>query len=79
VRQRGPGEILKSLKGPFPQIETMPAGGVTLEAIADFFKAGACAVGVGGESCDSTSMKQGRFDEIEELARQFPAAAAKAR
>ncbi len=75
----GGPKYIKSLKGPFPQIEMVPTGGVSLETIGDFFQAGACAVGIGGELCDATLMKQGRFDAIEERARQFLAAAAKAR
>jgi 2-dehydro-3-deoxyphosphogluconate aldolase / (4S)-4-hydroxy-2-oxoglutarate aldolase len=75
----GGPKYIKSLKGPFPQIEMAPTGGVTLETIGDFFRAGACAVGVGGELADATLMKEGRFGEIEERARQFLAAAAKAR
>jgi 2-dehydro-3-deoxyphosphogluconate aldolase / (4S)-4-hydroxy-2-oxoglutarate aldolase len=75
----GGAKYIKSLKGPFPQIEMMPTGGVTLETIGDFFKAGACAVGVGSELVDGALMKEGRFGEIEERARQFLAAAAKAR
>jgi 2-dehydro-3-deoxyphosphogluconate aldolase/(4S)-4-hydroxy-2-oxoglutarate aldolase len=75
----GGPKYIKSLKGPFPQIEMAPTGGVTLETIGDFFRAGACAVGVGGELADWTLMKEGRFGEIEERARQFLAAAAKAR
>jgi 2-dehydro-3-deoxyphosphogluconate aldolase/(4S)-4-hydroxy-2-oxoglutarate aldolase len=75
----GGAKYIKSLKGPFPQIEMMPTGGVTLETIGDFFKAGACAVGIGSELVDAGLMKDGRFGEIEERARQFLAAAAKAR
>jgi 2-dehydro-3-deoxyphosphogluconate aldolase / (4S)-4-hydroxy-2-oxoglutarate aldolase len=75
----GGAKYIKSLKGPFPQIEMMPTGGVTLETIGHFFKAGACAVGIGSELVDSALMKEGRFGEIEERARQFLAAAAKAR
>jgi 2-dehydro-3-deoxyphosphogluconate aldolase/(4S)-4-hydroxy-2-oxoglutarate aldolase len=75
----GGAKYIKSLKGPFPQIEMIPTGGVSLETIGDFFKAGACAVGIGGELVDATLMKEGRFGEIEERARQFLAAVAKAR
>jgi len=75
----GGARYIKSLKGPFPQIEMMPTGVVTLETIGDFFKAGACAVGVGSELVDGALMKEGRYGEIEERARQFLAAAAKAR
>jgi 2-dehydro-3-deoxyphosphogluconate aldolase / (4S)-4-hydroxy-2-oxoglutarate aldolase len=75
----GGAKYIKALKGPYPQIETIPTGGVSLETIGDFFKAGACAVGVGAELVDTTLMKQGRFDAIEERARQFLAAALAAR
>ncbi len=75
----GGAKYIKALKGPFPQIDMVPTGGVSLETIGDFFKAGACAVGIGGELVDGALMKQGRFDVIEERARQFLAAAAQAR
>ena len=75
----GGAKYIKALKGPFPQIEMMPTGGVTLDTIGGFFKAGACAVGVGSELADSTLMREGRFAEIEKRARQFLEAAAAAR
>jgi len=75
----GGAKYIKALKGPFPQIEMIPTGGVNLETAGDFLKAGACALGVGGELVDAKSIKDGRFDIIEERARQFLAAIAKAR
>ncbi|HMC62040.1 MAG TPA: bifunctional 4-hydroxy-2-oxoglutarate aldolase/2-dehydro-3-deoxy-phosphogluconate aldolase, partial [Candidatus Solibacter sp.] len=45
----GGAKYIKALKGPFPQIEMIPTGGVNLETTGDFLKAGACAVAVGGE------------------------------
>src|SRR5690242_18183392 len=45
----GGAKYIKALKAPFPQIEMVPTGGVNLETCGDFLKAGACAVGVGGE------------------------------
>jgi len=75
----GGAKYIKALKGPLPQIETIPTGGVSLETIGGFFKAGACAVGVGSELVDAALMKQGRFEAIEERARQFLAAATAAR
>jgi len=44
----GPGYI-KNLKGPFPEIKLIPTGGVTVESVPEYFKAGASALGVGGE------------------------------
>ena len=75
----GGPKYIKALKGPFPQIEMIPTGGVNLETTGDFLKAGACAVAVGGELVDAKSVKEGRFDIIEDRARQYLAAIAKAR
>ena len=73
----GPGYI-KALRGPFPQIPMMPTGGVGLENIADWFAAGAAAVGAGSELCPPALARQGRFDEITARAGQFMAAVRKA-
>jgi 2-dehydro-3-deoxyphosphogluconate aldolase/(4S)-4-hydroxy-2-oxoglutarate aldolase len=75
----GGAKYIKALKGPFPQIEMIPTGGVNLETAGEFLKAGACAVAVGGELVDAKSIKEGRFDVIEERARQYLAVIAKAR
>ena len=75
----GGPKYIKALKGPFPQIEMIPTGGVNLETAGDFLKAGACAVAVGSELVDAKTIKEGRFDIIENRARQYLAAIAKAR
>jgi 2-dehydro-3-deoxyphosphogluconate aldolase/(4S)-4-hydroxy-2-oxoglutarate aldolase len=75
----GGAKYIKALKGPFPQIEMIPTGGVNLETTGDFLKAGACAVAVGGELVDTKALQEGRLDVIEERARQYLAAIAKAR
>jgi 2-dehydro-3-deoxyphosphogluconate aldolase/(4S)-4-hydroxy-2-oxoglutarate aldolase len=75
----GGAKYIKALKGPFPHIEMIPTGGVNLETTGEFLKAGACAVAVGGELVDAKSIKEGRLDIIEERARQYLAAIAKAR
>jgi len=75
----GGAKYIKALKAPFPQIEMVPTGGVNLETCGDFLKAGACAVGVGGELIDAASIKAGKFEAFEERARHFMAAVAKAR
>jgi 2-dehydro-3-deoxyphosphogluconate aldolase/(4S)-4-hydroxy-2-oxoglutarate aldolase len=43
----GPGYV-KSIKGPLPHVNIMPTGGVSLDNMADWFKAGVVAVGAGG-------------------------------
>ncbi len=75
----GGAKYIKALKGPFPQIEMIPTGGVNLDTIGDFLKAGACACGVGGELVDGKTVAEGRFDVIEDRARKYLAAVAKAR
>lgn len=75
----GGPKYIKALKGPFPQIEMIPTGGVNLETAGDFLKAGACAVAVGGELVDAKSIAAGKFEVIEDRARQYLAAIAKAR
>ncbi len=75
----GGAKYIKAIKAPFPQIEMIPTGGVNLETAGDFLKAGAAAVAVGGELVDAKTIKEGRFDIIEERARQYLAAVAEAR
>jgi 2-dehydro-3-deoxyphosphogluconate aldolase / (4S)-4-hydroxy-2-oxoglutarate aldolase len=79
VGNLGGPKYIKALKGPFPQIEMAPTGGVNLENIAEYFKAGASVVAVGSELVDSASVKQGRFDAIEARAVQYAAAVSAAR
>jgi 2-dehydro-3-deoxyphosphogluconate aldolase/(4S)-4-hydroxy-2-oxoglutarate aldolase len=40
-------EVLRALKAPFPNVSFMVTGGVDADNLADFFKAGASAVGAG--------------------------------
>jgi 2-dehydro-3-deoxyphosphogluconate aldolase/(4S)-4-hydroxy-2-oxoglutarate aldolase len=64
-------DYLKSLRGPFPHIRMMPTGGVSLDNVADWFAAGAVAVGAGGELCPTAWAKEGRFDAITGRAEAF--------
>src|SRR5215510_14603989 len=75
----GGAKYIKALMGPFPQIEMIPTGGVNLDTIGEFLKAGSCACGVGGELVDGKTIKEGKFELIQERARQYIAAVAKAR
>src|SRR4029450_4758599 len=70
----GGASYLKALKGPFPQIPLCPTGGVNLQTIGEFVKAGADAVGVGGELVSKSAIDRGEFSEITELARRYLAA-----
>lgn len=70
---------LKALKGPFPQIRILPTGGVNLETLGDFVKAGACAVGLGSALVEKTALEQRNFARITELAGKYVAAMKAAR
>jgi len=75
----GGPKYIKALKGPFPQIEMAPTGGVNLETVGEFLKAGACAVAVGGELIDATTIQAGKYEVFEERARQYVAVVKQAR
>jgi 2-dehydro-3-deoxyphosphogluconate aldolase/(4S)-4-hydroxy-2-oxoglutarate aldolase len=62
---------LKALAGPFPQIRLLPTGGVNLNTISDFMKAGACAVGLGSSLVTKDHLARGDFAGIQQLARAY--------
>jgi 2-dehydro-3-deoxyphosphogluconate aldolase / (4S)-4-hydroxy-2-oxoglutarate aldolase len=69
-----PGETLgpnfvKAVKGPLPQASLMPTGGVGLENVGEWIKAGCVAVGVGGNLTGGA--KKGDYQSITDIAKQF--------
>jgi 2-dehydro-3-deoxyphosphogluconate aldolase / (4S)-4-hydroxy-2-oxoglutarate aldolase len=72
----GGARYIKALKGPLPQVPMVPTGGVNLETAADFIRAGADALGVGGELVPPAALKSGDGSEITRIARLFLAAIA---
>ena len=67
----GGPKYIKALKGPFPQIDFVPTGGVNLETTPEFIKAGAAAVAVGGELVDLKALREDKLEVITSNARQF--------
>ena len=65
--------FFKALRGPLPQIRLMPTGGVDLTTAADFLKAGACCLGIGGQLVEPKAVAERNFDRIRNLARQYVA------
>jgi 2-dehydro-3-deoxyphosphogluconate aldolase/(4S)-4-hydroxy-2-oxoglutarate aldolase len=65
--------FFKALRGPLPQIRLMPTGGVDLTTAADFLKAGACCLGIGGQLVEPKAIADRNFDRIRSLARQYVA------
>jgi 2-dehydro-3-deoxyphosphogluconate aldolase/(4S)-4-hydroxy-2-oxoglutarate aldolase len=75
----GGAAYLKAVKGPLPHIEMLPTGGVSVETAASFIKAGACALGVGGDLVDLEALRAGRGEQIAEKARAYIEIVRKAR
>lgn len=61
--------IIKSIKGPIPNINIMPTGGINTENVKDWFEAGAFAVGTGGSL--TKGAKTGDFELIIEETKKF--------
>ncbi len=64
-------EYIKALKGPFPQIKLCPTGGINLDNLQAFIKAGASCLGVGGKLVDATIIQEKKWKELSEIARQY--------
>jgi 2-keto-3-deoxy-6-phosphogluconate aldolase len=77
-----PGESLgtkfiKAVKGPLPQANIMPTGGVSLENAAEWIQAGCVAIGVGGSL--TAGAKTGDYQSITDMSRKFVEVVRKAR
>jgi 2-dehydro-3-deoxyphosphogluconate aldolase/(4S)-4-hydroxy-2-oxoglutarate aldolase len=67
--------IIKTLKGPLPQLNIMPTGGVNLNNIGEWFKSGSFAVGIGSD-LTSEAEKTGNYELIQGKAKSYMDAAA---
>ena len=65
----GGPSYLKALSGPFPDVQFIPTGGVSLGNIADWFAAGAVAVGAGSALAPSSLSGRDRGEVIETASR----------
>lgn len=63
--------IISAFKAPMPQLNIMPTGGVGLNNMEDWFKAGVVAVGVGGNLLAPAAT--GDFAKVTEVAKQYAA------
>jgi 2-dehydro-3-deoxyphosphogluconate aldolase/(4S)-4-hydroxy-2-oxoglutarate aldolase len=62
---------LKSLLAPFPELQLIPTGGVTLATAADFLKAGARALGVGTDLVNPRAIEDGTPETVTNMARAY--------
>jgi 2-dehydro-3-deoxyphosphogluconate aldolase/(4S)-4-hydroxy-2-oxoglutarate aldolase len=67
-------EYLKAVRGPLPQIPIIPTSGVDASNVAEWFRAGAVAVGAVSSVLDPELIRNGDWDEITRRASEFIAA-----
>jgi 2-dehydro-3-deoxyphosphogluconate aldolase/(4S)-4-hydroxy-2-oxoglutarate aldolase len=75
----GGASYLKSLLAPFPYLKIIPTGGVTLQTAESLIKAGALALGVGGDLVNLAAIDAGEPLTITETARAYLKVVADAR
>lgn len=66
--QLGAG-FIKDIKGPVPNVELMPSGGVNLDNVSDWIKKGSFAVGIGGDL--TKEFTGNNFEVISEKAQKY--------
>ena len=71
----GPGYI-KAIRAPLSHIPLMAVGGVNEKNAADFMKAGCVGLGVGGNLVNKEWIKNGEWEKITALAKEFRKAVA---
>lgn len=70
-------KYIKALKGPFPNIQMMPTGGVDLKTLPEFVKAGADGFGVGSPLFDRARVEAADWNWVEAQCRAFVEACGK--
>ena len=61
-------KYFRDIAGPFPDIRLMPTGGVTVDNVGEWVKAGAVAVGIGSDLLDKKAIDEGRYEVLTEKA-----------
>jgi 2-dehydro-3-deoxyphosphogluconate aldolase/(4S)-4-hydroxy-2-oxoglutarate aldolase len=62
--------MIKAIKGPMPQANIMPTGGVSLSNLGEWIKAGAVAVGIGSDLTND-AVKTGDYSLVTKKAAQY--------
>jgi len=64
-------DYLKSIRGPIPEVDIIPTGGIDECNISDFLKAGAFAFGIGGGLVDKESVKNEDWEKERKKVRKL--------
>ena len=74
----GPG-YMKSLRAPLPHLRLVPTGGVDVQNVGDFLRAGCVALGVGSSLVSARILQTADWPELTRKAAEFVAEARNAR
>ena len=66
--------LLAALREPFPGLAFVPTGGVTADSVGDWVRAGAAAVGAGGDLCPREAIEAGDVESLRARAMRYAAA-----
>ncbi|MFN3265364.1 MAG: bifunctional 4-hydroxy-2-oxoglutarate aldolase/2-dehydro-3-deoxy-phosphogluconate aldolase [Deinococcales bacterium] len=69
IGSSGGAAYLRDLRGPFPQLQAMVTGGIAPQQAADYFAAGALALGLGSQVFPSASLEAADWQAVETATR----------
>jgi len=64
-------DYIKAIRAPLDNIPLLAVGGIDLNNIPLFFRAGVVGVGIGGNLVNKKLIEAGRYDEIRAIAREY--------
>ena len=64
-------EYVKAIKAPLSNIKLLAVGGITLDSMGDYLRAGISGFGIGSNIIDKAALEAGDFDKISDLARKY--------
>ena len=67
----GGAKYLRALRGPLPDVQMLPTGGVSLSTAAEYIAAGAAALGLGSELVDIAALAAGEDATVTERSREL--------
>ena len=73
ITTMGP-KYLKAVKAPLSHVKLLAVGGIDENNAAEYIKAGAAGLGVGGKLVNSSYIENGEFDKLTETAKKLVSA-----
>lgn len=64
-------DYIKAVRGPLDSIPLLAVGGVNLDNMTEFLKAGAVGLGIGGNLVNKSLIYAEKYDEVEKIAQSY--------